>query len=506
MGIFSKFFGPKPDPVTLQEPSPLTQSAPRDEAPEPVDDARSIKVFDEGGRELFISRSQWLENVLLADLERHRDQPDELHELLVKALNNGFAAEIVPYAEHLYHIDPLVSRGTALLGLVYLENDRPEDARLLLEEYLEEYLEEEGEESAILTVLAKVQTYLNDREPAETTMSPTLEQEGDQDDVLSSLQELQRERDGEPAEVTLTHQVAEPAPEPELTTLSIEGPLWMRQRSPFAKLLSPKKSPVPRFMVIGSTVLGDEAAQTRAAVRLSRAVPLLLAEVIHLASDAVGAALIPWAQGEGFALFSAPLSDEALCRMAGSDRDAPDFVLGVTIDPAPPEGRLEVCLLRAKDGERLAQRSVRFAAASSGEWIYELCTELSKLLSTKAGIRMSSAPSWYHLPVEAHVADYLMRLEQQLTLSCANLEFLDGAVLRGERDILDGVLRLCVDQPRNATVRMLCAQTLRLMGKARPELLPSYRDRAIRLQRDYPVARDVAALVDSALYETFDQA
>ncbi|GFO66703.1 hypothetical protein GMLC_02820 [Geomonas limicola] len=493
MGIFSKFFGQKPDPVKPQEPSPLTQSAARKEAPAPADEARTIKVFDETGRELFISRNQWLDNVLLTDLERHRDQSDELHGLLVKALDDGFGAEIVPYAEHLFHTDLLPSRGTLLLAQVYLANDRPEDAQLLLEEYLDE----EGEDSDILTMLAKVQLQLDNREAAEASLVAALEVEPDLDDARCLLQELQREHEEETVDPA-----SFPATETGLTTLTIEGPLWMRQRSPFARLLGLKSTGAPRFMVIGSTVVGDQAAQEGPADHLSRAVPLLLAEVIHIASDAVGVALIPWRQREGFARFGTPCSDEVLCRMAGSEGDVPDFVIGVTIDRSSPEGKLEVSLIRAADAERLAEKAIP-CNDGSGEWIYELCTEMSKLLSAKVGVRMASAPSWYYLPVEAYVADYLVRLEQQLRLSCLNLDFLEGAVLRGEREILDGVFRLCLDQPRNPTVRMLYAQTLRLMRKARPEFLAPYRERADRLQRDYPVAREISVLVDGALHNVF---
>ncbi|GFO57907.1 hypothetical protein GMST_02320 [Geomonas silvestris] len=493
MGIFSKFFGFKPDTAKPDGASSSVPASVRDDVP--ADDPGRIKVFDESGREFFIGKNQWLDNVLLANLDRHRDQPDELHCLLVKALNDGFSAELIPYAEHLYNTDPLVARGTTLLGLVYLASDRAVDAQLLLEEYLEE----EGDDAAVSTALAKVRCHLSDRERAEEDPFCDLEFVSETGDEFSSLPELQPEPDEEPAPLGAA---ADPVGAAGLTTLTIEGPLWMRQRSPFAKLLAPKSSTAPRFMVLGSTVLGAEAVETGRATRLSRALPLLLAEVIHLASDAVGVALIPWAQGEGFAVFDTPCSDDVLCKMAGSEGDAPDYLLGVTIDQASPRGTLTIRLVRTVDGMRLAEKTVA-VDERGGDWIYQVCTELTKLLAAKAGVRMTSAPSWYHLPIEAHVADYLMRLEQQLSLSCLNLDFLEGAALRGERDILDGVFRLCMDQPRNATVRMLCAQTLRLMNKVRPELLPAYRDRAGRLQRDYPVAREITALVDGALYEVF---
>ncbi|HJV36487.1 hypothetical protein [Geomonas sp.] len=309
---------------------------------------------------------------------------------------------------------------------------------------------------------------------------------------------------------TARREVKREEAEPAITALSIEGPIWMRHGAPFSALLRPKGASAPRFTVFGSTVVGNGDGEgslqlSDAAGRLSRSLPLLLAEVIQIASEAVGVAVIPWAQGEGFALFFRPFEDAALCLMSGSGEDAPDYVIGVTVEVGSPRWQLLTRLIRREDGERLAEIKVELDGENPGAAVYQVCADLSRLMAAHAGVSMAAAPSWYQLPVGNFVADYLVRLEQLLTVSCQTLNFLEGGGLHGEREILEGVLRLCVDQPKNSVVRMLYTQTLRVMNRVRPELVGPYREKTARLWRDYPMNNELEPLVFDALEEVFGE-
>lgn len=77
-----------------------------------------ICVFDGYGREIYIPRRQWRDKVLLVNLKKYRNNPDELYYMLVGALQDGFAAEIIPFAEHLYRIDSIPSRAAIILAIV----------------------------------------------------------------------------------------------------------------------------------------------------------------------------------------------------------------------------------------------------------------------------------------------------------------------------------------------------------------------------------------------------
>jgi hypothetical protein len=228
---------------------------------------------------------------------------------------------------------------------------------------------------------------------------------------------------------------------------------------------------------------------------------LILAEKIHLTTDAVGFALIPWAQNQGFAVFGRPHADQALCDLGCKNEKTPDFVIAVTLDATQSLWNLGLRLVRREDGHRIAEARVEAAAQNAGPAVERLAGKLLKLLAKHARVQASPAPTWYQIPVGQDSSDYLLRLEQQLAVACMHLDFLKGGGLSGERELLDGILQLCVRQPTNLTVRMIFAQTLRQIQKVRSEILPEYREKIDLLQRDHPIVGDVAQLVENAITE-----
>lgn len=180
----------------------------------------------------------------------------------------------------------------------------------------------------------------------------------------------------------------------------------------------------------------------------------------------------------------------------------PDYVIGVTIDATLPVWKLHLRLVRRRDGRRLAETSFEANVEDLSPLMERVSKEVKRFLNMHAGVTVKSPPEWYLLPTGYYGSDYLLRLEQQLTVACKNLDFLKGGELYGEREMLDGILQLCVDQPKNPTVRMLFAQTLRLMKKARPDILSEYKDKTAHLQRDYPIT-GIDSLIDRAINEAF---
>jgi tetratricopeptide (TPR) repeat protein len=630
MGFFSNLFGKETANSTT--PSVSVPAAKGDQANDP----NMIKVFDEYGREMFMTKQQWRDNVLLGNLEEHRDNPDELYGMLIGALGDGFAADVVCYAEHLRLIDPIPSRGAAILGIVYMEVNRLDDAQRVFDEYIAQH----GEEGVVLTNLAKVYSRRGDDLRAESILWHALELDPNQDNGLGWYVAIQREREGEAAELDALRQVAAlphswrarlwlaqnalqhnnltyaetlyqealtlaehplpqdlliqmsgdlgnsghlaeiirhagpyfdpayhglqvgnnlikanlelgrseearsvlqqlydqkrpdwkptlhywdtelakadtakravtPATELSVSLLSIVGPLWMRDGSPFTTLLPAKRSDSKRIAIFGSTALREKASEkpelqlSDSIGRLSRSVPLILAELIQLTSDAVGLALIPWAQGQGFALFGHPYDDADLCEISSKGEDVPDYIISVIIDATLPAWKINLRLVRRVDGERLAETSVETNADNPGSVIERLPEALIRLLTMDAGVSMILPPNWYQLPIGHHGSDYLLRIEQLLCITCKNLDFLEGGGLYGEREILDGILQLCVNQPQNPPIRMLFAQMMRQMKKVRPEILSEYKDKTAHLQRDYPIKKEIDLLVEEAINEVF---
>lgn len=187
MSFFKRLFGQHEAPSPRDERS-LTRATPRD----PATDPNMVRVYDAHGRELFIARDEWLQNVLLGNLEKSKDNPDTLATMLTGALRDGFAKEVASYAEHLHRTDTQPARGATLLSIVYLKSDRLDDAERVLRDFLDRH----GENAYVLTNLAKVQHARGDAPTAEATLWHALELDPNQDNALSWYLAIHRDRGG----------------------------------------------------------------------------------------------------------------------------------------------------------------------------------------------------------------------------------------------------------------------------------------------------------------------
>lgn len=602
----------------------------------PENNPNMIRVFDAYGRELYISKQDWRDSVLVGNLEKVWDNPDELYNLIVTALRDNMAEDVLKAAEHLHKIDLNHARAATVLGIIYLDLKRLSDAERVLDNYIQQH----GEDPYVLTNLAKVYSAQGRKAESERTLWHSLEIEPNQEngfawyvgiqndqggsasaldayrriaklpkswraqmwlgrnalensDLTSAialyeesltnagrpvptdllmqmsgdlgnfghletcvnlispyfdpalhglqvgnnlikanldlgrleaayklLQELYGQKrpdwrstlsfwDTELAKAKLSHAAKVEPDSIGVTMVSIEGPIWMRDGSPFGSLLAPKADSALRIAVFGSTVLRAES-ETHPGIqlsdslgRLSRAIPLVMTEYVHLGTNALVAALIPWAQDQGFAVFGRPYEDDALCGLAKKCDPPISFIVGVTIDARDKAWFSNLRLLRVSDAKLIFEIDVAIDPKNIGPDVGRLLDSfLSKLLEL-TNVSQSEWPGWYCLPDAITNSDYMLRIEQLLATSCRNSDFLRGGDLTGERDMLDGSLQLCVQQPQNLTARMLFWQLLRLMKKVRPDILPEYEDKVNLLQKNFPVSGDIGRFMDEIRDEVF---
>lgn len=194
MSIFKRLFGGRLRADAASSASPVPTPAPAP-PPDPAHDPNLIRVYDSYGRELFITRQQWRDNVLIGNIQRVWDKPDELYSVVLSALNDGFRSDIVKAAEHLYKIDCSRTRGTCVWGIVLMEEGRLDEA----ESVFRDFLRKNGEEGVILTNLAKVCSKRSNRSEAERILWHALEVDPNQDNAVVWYEAIHRERDGEAA-------------------------------------------------------------------------------------------------------------------------------------------------------------------------------------------------------------------------------------------------------------------------------------------------------------------
>lgn len=597
---------------------------------DPSTDPKLIRVFDKYGQEMFITREQWRDNILMGNIEKAWNNPDELYGLIVQSLHDEFVEEIVPASEQLYRIDHDPSRGATILGIAYMETGRLTEA----EQVLSGYLSKHAKNGVVMTNLAKVYSQQGLEDKSVQTLWRGLEADPNQDNGVGWYGVIQREKGGEqagqdalkriaalpgswraqlwlaraelekgnlkaalslykesqnnagnPVPVDLLMQMSgdlgnhgrlreiiewvEPVfnveyhglqvgnnlikanldsgnldaahrildqlyalkrpdwretlsfwdtelgkariksePPPEMlgiSMMSVEGPLWMRSGSPFKDLNPVKEDGVPVIGILGSTasmanpVSEPTTQMADAPGRLSRALPIALAEQIHFRTDAAAYALIPWAQGQGFVLFGKPYEAKALRELVSRQELKMDYCVYITVSTVSTPWKLKAQLMRVSDGEMVGAVTAAANPNRPGVGIEKFLFNVRNLIVKWSNVHQRKAPEWYQLPRGAELSDYLLRLEQLLAVNCMNLDFFEGGGLSGEREILDGTLQFCVRNPKSETARMLLTQILLQMKKARPEIITEFLEKVGSLQDEYPIKGRVGDAIAGAI-------
>lgn len=112
----------------------------------------TVEVYDARGRVVRVPRAEWREKVLFPTLEDAKADLERLYGVIVAALTDGYAAEVLPYARHLADHDETPARGAALVGAVLLALNDLDEA----EAVLEKSLARDGRDALVLANLARV--------------------------------------------------------------------------------------------------------------------------------------------------------------------------------------------------------------------------------------------------------------------------------------------------------------------------------------------------------------
>jgi len=294
----------------------------------------------------------------------------------------------------------------------------------------------------------------------------------------------------------------------QVAMLTIEGPVWLRPDSPIAELFPAKLHDNPRVSLLGSSTQMATNSQriqqqlTDTAGRLSRSLPLFLAEQLEFSSAARTCTLIPWiASGRGgFVVSSVRWSDEDAANYARQGNVSSDYVVIVHLKTQLDPWIAEVRLVRTIDVKCLAEFSEELSPDKPATAMLALAHRLLAAIASE--LETHSPTALYGFPTGTEFSFYLLRLEQLLATRCAAMDGVTG-FLSGEREIIDGNIQLCVASPNCIPARVLLAQTLLAMKRVRDDVLPEFRDKLALLQNEKPLQEPahtiVQRIIDQAL-------
>lgn len=273
--------------------------------------------------------------------------------------------------------------------------------------------------------------------------------------------------------------------------IPFEVPIWLSSQA--AELLRHSTKPGPRIAFIGSTADKEDRGIVHmladAPGRLSRSIPLFLAEQIFLQSSSGTTTLQPYvfADSPGFLYGGNPFEDKDGSDFATRAPTPCEFVVLTHLLLSDGLWKVRTRLVRCTDAALLGTVETEFDYRAPGDALVELASNLLQLLAKQSELEIRPAEDFYEVPKGTDSANYLLRLEQLLTLRCAALSPGGPGSLHGEREILDGNLRFCLEYPKNATARLLLAQSFLAMKSVKPEAVQEFRDKVTALQIDFPL-------------------
>lgn len=318
------------------------------------------------------------------------------------------------------------------------------------------------------------------------------------------------------AEIAKARAAATPVePEGQLsaTLLTTEGPIWLPEGSPaFQVMTRPDPTPFSIAFLGGTAETGSSATapvhqSTDGPGRLSRALPLFLAEQVFFGLGASVNTLSPWLLGghPGFILSGVAWTDEEAAGHALQVKPPADYVVITHLKTAAEPWVVDLRLVRTHDHRCLHHETLQFQSGEPYPTLTRLAENLASAL-TKLSEAPRRSPSLYGVPSGPNFISYLVRLEQLLAVRCSALENVSANFLSGERDILDGNLHLCLAHPKCVSLRILLLQTCLSMKRIRPDIAQEYLGKLEMLQREHPLPVHEKAVVEEFLTSIRDQA
>ena len=296
---------------------------------------------------------------------------------------------------------------------------------------------------------------------------------------------------------------------PKVSLLKLDSPIWLNSKSPAAELFPAKSRNGPIIAFLGSTAAlapnfkREQPQLSDAPGRLSRSLPLFLAEQVEFRTTATALTLIPClASGtRAFVLSPVPWKNEDATDYARRGEPPGDYVVIVHLKTQSVTWSVELRLVRTIDTKCLAELRAEFLPTKVEAAIPDLADQLLTALAPE--VESISPPKLYQFPIGGQFQFYLLRLEQLLATRCSAIKGAPPDFLTGPREIIDGNIQLCLASEDNIPARLLLASTLVAMKRVRPDVVDEFRDKLSLLQKEHPLPEPSQSVVQRMIDDAF---
>lgn len=293
--------------------------------------------------------------------------------------------------------------------------------------------------------------------------------------------------------------------------VSSTAPIWLPESSPASEFIAPSVRVDVQLVFAGSTIAHTvEPSHAKPEPvdlegRLSRSLPLLLAEHAYFHTGAACSVLTPRLTQPmpSFALFSSQLDLDDLAASVTGVADRPSYFVTTHLEQIPAGFVVHVRLARAINGHVLA----RHVLAIDLEDPQSACDQLREWVLTQlqshASLERLSPPAAYVTPTQAWFADYMLRLEQLHAMQL--LASVSGAYIINPREILRGMIHHCLSHQSNAVMRLLLLETALCMQQDLPAVSTEFCSKITKLHKQYPLPGALGRAITTRLHTYTDR-
>jgi tetratricopeptide (TPR) repeat protein len=280
----------------------------------------------------------------------------------------------------------------------------------------------------------------------------------------------------------------------EVVAIKLEQPVWARGVLGFDAVLPAKTHAAPRIhFVCGSGEIDDATGgkvvsqPTNDLGRMSRAVPMFLAEELYLRTNARTAFLLPWMKQGGFILSGKPWTRAFF----PPDHAPPDLIVYLHVDARVSPWLLKVTIENAQREAVPVEFESAFTLATAGRDVLALLYDLIPRVTTLLALRREESNSALGTPPPEMLPGYLAAIEQALAIGLAARQLGGESFLHQERSIFDHLFDVALQSDQLLRPRMLLVNALENQTRRRPDIAREYLEKLALLQARHALAKGV---------------
>jgi tetratricopeptide (TPR) repeat protein len=275
---------------------------------------------------------------------------------------------------------------------------------------------------------------------------------------------------------------------------ALDRPVWTGGLKAADWLLPAGVGPIVGFLALADETLGG-SGQARSGPetdrgRLTRSIPLFLAEQLLLISEARTQTLIPVVPQVGPAVVGQPWSDDRVLELGRNGEVVPDYIVTGVIG-----GGLALSILDVNRGTKIA--TLEHADAVAG--LADLAKQLQGLLRLKP----RPLSTYFTTPSREFMNRYLVAEAQALIMVLVSVGVARREDLWGERNILDWFLRLALDMDSQIPKLMFVSGLAQSRGCGSQVYL-EFKQQALKLLSDEKDKQAAFHRLSPLIFQLFD--